>query len=337
VSSQTAVRNLNISAVIPLWNGAKLLGPLLDSLACQTLAPAEILVVDNGSTDGGPALALGRGARVIAMGSNAGFAAAVNRGIAEASGDWIAVLNTDVTLAPDYFEKLAARGAWFATGRILQARDPSRLDATFDLISRAATSWRAGHGAPCTPAFQQTRAISSVPWTAGLFRAEIFRRVGVLDTGFESYLEDVDFALRSAALGFTGEYVPEAIAYHVGSASLGRWHAGVVRRIARNQVFLLARHYPRRLLLAWLWPILVGQLLWGLVALRHGAGVAWCRGKLEGLWRFARVRALSTPLAPQILAGIVLPQERLIRQLQPAAGCDRFWRVYFLLTGAEAE
>ena len=326
-----------ISVVIPLWNREQLLDSLLDSLSRQTLPPAEILVVDNGSDDGAPALARRRGARVIPMGYNAGFAAAVNRGIAEVSGEWTAVLNTDVTLAPDYFEKLAARGAWFATGRILQQQDPTRLDATFDLLSRAATSWRAGHGGPYGPAFQQSRAISSAPWTAVLFRTEIFHRVGILEASFESYLEDVDFGLRAAALGFTGEYVPAAVAYHVGSASLGRWHAEVVRRTARNQIFLLARHYPRRLLLRWLWPILAGQLLWGLVALRHGAGLAWCRGKIEGLWRFRALRARSQPLAPQLLANVIRLQERLLRELQPAAGGNLYWRLYFLLTGSAAK
>ncbi|MGP8243825.1 MAG: glycosyltransferase family 2 protein [Bryobacteraceae bacterium] len=326
-----------ISAIVPLWNGEQLLESLLDSLACQTVPPAEILVVDNSSADGGPALAQRRGARVIPMGYNAGFAAAVNRGIAEVSTEFTAVLNTDVTLDPDYFEKLAARGAWFATGRILKQQDPARLDATFDLLSRAATSWRAGNGLPYDSAFQQARAISSAPWTAALFRTEIFSRVGMLDTSFESYLEDVDFGLRAAALGLTGEYVPEAVAYHVGSASLGRWHHAVVRRIARNQVFLLARHYPRRLLLRWLWPILAGQSLWGLVALRHGAGLAWCRGKLEGLWRFRALRARSQPLPPQVLGDVIRPQERLLRLLQPAAGRDLYWRLYFLLTGSGAE
>jgi len=330
--------NVNrISVIIPLWNGEKLLGSLLDSLALQTLAPAEILVVDNGSTDGAAALALRRGARVISMGYNAGFAAAVNRGIAEVSGEWTAVLNTDVTLAPDYFERLTAHGAWFATGRILQQHDPTRLDATFDLLSRAATSWRAGYGGPYGPAFQQARAIWSAPWTAVLFRTEIFRRVGMLEASFESYLEDVDFGLRSAALGFTGEYVAEAVAWHVGSASLGRWHPEVVRRTARNQVFLLARHYPQRLLLRWFWPILAGQLLWGLVALRHGAGLAWGRGKIEGLWRFRKLRARSHPLPPQLLQDVIRPQERLLRELQPAVGANLYWRLYFLLTASGAE
>src|SRR6516162_10210851 len=97
---------MSISAVIPLWNGCELLARLLAGLDAQTEPPAEIIVVDNGSTDGGPQLARSRGARVIALGRNAGFAGAVNRGIQEAAGEWIAVLNTDVELAPDYFARL---------------------------------------------------------------------------------------------------------------------------------------------------------------------------------------------------------------------------------------
>ena len=72
---------MNISAIVPVWNGRDLLARLLDTLEAQTRPAAELLVVDNGSTDGAPELARARGARVIAMGRNAGFAAAVNRGI----------------------------------------------------------------------------------------------------------------------------------------------------------------------------------------------------------------------------------------------------------------
>ena len=118
------------------------------------------------------------------------------------------------------------------------------------------------------------------PATAALFRMELFARVGMLDTAFESYLEDVDFGLRCGLAGLAGVYVPGAVAYHWGSASLGAWSARVVRLIARNQVYLVQKHYPLR---RYWWPILVGQLLWGLVALRHGTGWAFLRGKLDGL------------------------------------------------------
>ena len=243
---------------------------------------AELLIIDNGSTDGAPDLARARGARVIAMGRNAGFAAAVNRGIREASHPLVAILNSDVELAPDYLEKLAAVNAPFATGKILS---PSGLlDGTFDLTCRGATTWRGGAGHPDAPPFDQPRDIASPPWTAVLYRAEVFRQVGLLEESFESYLEDVDFGLRCAAQRITGRYVPDARAVHLGSATLGRWHPETVRRMARNQLLLAARHYAAR----HLWPVLVAQFLWGAVAIRHGRGLAWARGKFQGLRQFSR-------------------------------------------------
>ncbi|MGA9628206.1 MAG: glycosyltransferase family 2 protein, partial [Bryobacteraceae bacterium] len=239
---------MSITAIVPVWNGRELLERLLASLEAQTEAAAELLVVDNGSTDGAPELARARGARVIPMGRNAGFAAAVNRGIRESRGEWIAVLNSDVELAPDYFAKLLAAcsaDTWFATGKILAAASDHRIDATFDLLCRGGAAWRVGNGRADGPASSLARPIWSAPWTAALFRAELFQRVGLLEESFESYLEDVDFGLRSAAQGLAGQYVPEALAWHRGSATLGRWHPETVRRMARNQLLLLARHYPR--------------------------------------------------------------------------------------------
>ena len=292
---------MSVAVVIPVWNGREMLGRLLDSLGAQTTPVAEVLVVDNGSSDGAPELAARRGARVIPVGRNAGFAAAVNRGIQSAHADWIAVLNSDVELAPDYLARLIDCGGWFATGKILSASDPTRIDGTFDLVSRAATAWRVGHGRLDAPEFSRPQPIWTAPWTAAVFRATLFERVGLLDDLFESYLEDVDFGLRCAEYSLAGEYVPTAIAWHQGSATLGRWHPETVRRISRNQVFLLARHYPRHLLWKWAWPILVGQLLWGGVALRHGAALEWLKGKWQGLRGFSGVRRGAAPAGLDVL------------------------------------
>ena len=76
---------------------------------------------------------------------------------------------------------------------------------------------------------------------------------------------------------------PAAVAWHRGSATLGAWNSDTVRLIARNQVLLAAKYFrgqPR-------WPIVAGQLLWGFLALRHGRGLSYIRGKISGL-RFAR-------------------------------------------------
>jgi GT2 family glycosyltransferase len=311
-----------ITAIVPVWNGREHLAGLLDSLDAQTLRAGEVLAIDNGSTDGAPELARDRGARVIAMGRNAGFAPAVNRGIREARGDWVAILNSDVELAPDYFEKLVTAGARFATGKILSADRTCgvTLDATFDLTSRGATTWRAGAGLPDAAPFDREREIASAPFTAVLFRADVFRAVGMLDESFESYLEDAEFGLRCAEHGIVGRYVSQACAVHIGSASLGRWHPETVRRIARNQLLLASLHFPAR---NW-WPVLVGQLLWGAVALRHGAGIAWLRGKCEGMrgFRFALKD-------PKVLEYLLRSNEQFIR----TTSADSYWRLYFLLTG----
>jgi GT2 family glycosyltransferase len=332
---------MTISAVIPILNGREWLETLLGSLDAQTLPASEVLAVDNGSTDGAPDLARRRGARVVEMGRNAGFAAAVNRGIRESRGEWIAALNSDVELAPDYFAKLtaaaSARDAWFATGKILKAGTTDRLDGSFDLMCRGGAAWRAGNGRADQPVFSEERPIRSAPWTAALFRAELFRRIGLLEESFESYLEDVDFGMRCALEGLAGVYEPAAAAWHRGSATLGAWHPETVRRMARNQVWLVARHYPEPVPPRYWWPIFAAQGLWGLVALRHGAGFAWLRGKWQGLRRFPEARERIARGDAGRLRELLRENEAAIRQMQTACGYDLYWRLYFLLTHGEAK
>src|SRR5580698_3366526 len=132
---------LRVAIVIPTWNKAGLLAQALQSLRTQTHPVDRVIVVDNGSTDDSATVAASEGAHVIALGKNTGFAAAVNRGIREAAGsEFICVLNNDVTLAPDWLElliqKLETVGAWFATGKLLDARERQRIDGSFDAVCR---------------------------------------------------------------------------------------------------------------------------------------------------------------------------------------------------------
>jgi len=321
------------TAVIPTWNRRDLLLNLFESLAAQTRPFDEIIVVDNGSTDNSAELAERAGARVLRMGRNSGFAAAVNRGIEAAETDWIAILNNDVTLKPDWLEKLLAvatlEDACFASGKILQAADPSRLDGTFDEISRGACASRCGSGKPDAPAWSQPRRIRFAPMTAAIFRRQLFRDLGGLDETFGSYMEDVDFGLRCALAGREGSYVPSAVAYHRGSATLGGWSKDTVWCIARNQVLLAAKHFggqPR-------WPIVAGQLLWGLLALRHGRGTAYLRGKLAGMRDARRMERVSTnEYTSKDLARVLEASEAQILALARETGFDSYWRAYFWLS-----
>jgi GT2 family glycosyltransferase len=333
----------DVTAVVPVWNGRALVERLLASLQAQTHRVAETLMVDNGSDDGAPEAAEQLGARVIRLGSNTGFAHAVNLGIQECTTEWVAILNSDVVLTPEWLERLlqAARGseAWFATGKILDSSRPEKIDGTYDALCRGGCAWRVGQSRSDGPEFSVARQIWSAPGTASLFRTELFRRIGLFDEIFESYLEDVDFGLRCACRNYAGRYEPSAVAYHQGSAALGKWHSEVVRRISRNQVFLVAKYYPRRLLLGLAWQILVAQALWGLVALRHGAFLAFLGGKIEGLKGISatRARCAGFDIKPGPLAKILRDSEREIRRVQRMTGLDWYWRVYFLLASGGAD
>ena len=298
-----------ISAVVPTWNRADLLRRAL----CSLEGADEVIVVDNGSTE---PLDIGR-ARLLRLDRNYGFAYAVNRGLEVARGDWVAVINNDVVLAPGYLEELRATGADFSTGLILQEGAPDRVDAAFDLLTRGGLACRVGQGRPAAE-FQTEREIQFAPWTAVLLRRAVLDRVGLLDESFESYMEDVEFGLRCGLAGIRGRFVPRAQAFHRGSATLGPWHPETVRRLSRNQLLLTAKHFPRD----WIWQagcsLVLGQIWWGLNAVRRGCGSAWWQGKREG-WRAWRTRRPSHQAPWAVLRASE-------RQLQQCA-VGWFWKV----------
>ena len=334
---QTVAVLMKVAAVVPHWNRRDLLQTLLANLAQQTRRFDEIIVVDNGSTDDSVAVAERAGARVIRLDRNLGFAPAVNRGIHSTQVDWIAILNNDVTLAPDWLEQLLAatekEPVWFATGKTLMAGDPSRIDGAFDAISRGACACRCGSGKPDGPFWNEPRRIRMAPMTAALFQRRLFDEIGSLDESFGSYLEDVDFGIRCAIGERWGVYVPAAVAYHQGSSTWGQWHKYSVRLIARNQVLLKAKYFgglsP--------WPIMAGQLLWGLVALCHGCAGAYLQGKMAGM-RVARSIPAQRQASENIEAFVkvvafIKESERTILEVQQQTGFDRYWRAYFWLRG----
>lgn len=324
-----------VAAIIPHWNRRELLQELLTSLNLQTRRFDEIIVIDNGSTDDSVAMAQQAGAYVLSLNQNLGFAAAVNRGIATTEADWVAILNNDVTLQPDWLEHLLKNNGdpniHFVTGKILRTADPKIIDGTYDEISRGACAHRCGADQLDGPFWNQTQTIRMAPMTAALFKRDLFRELGTLDETFRSYLEDVDFGIRCGRAGKRGMYIPQAVAHHRGSSTLGRWNKDTVWLIARNQV-LLARKYFRGQALA---PLLVGQLLWGMVALRHGLGWAYLTGKLAGLGQaLTTTETRENNPAHAQFGEWIRASESEIFQITNHAKNQRsiYWRLYFWLS-----
>jgi hypothetical protein len=318
-----------VTAVIPNWNGGNRLRRVLDDLAAQTHPVARVVIVDNASTDGSEQQP---DADVISLPTNTGFAHAVNAGIAATTTEYVAILNNDVELPPEWLSVLLASlpaGNWFATGKILSARNHGVIDATFDAIARSRCPWRCGSGKPVSSVWDQPRVIHAAPLTAALYRTELFRKTGPLDERFESYLEDVDLGIRCGLAGLQGLYVPQAICYHWGSATLGVWHPETVRLLARNQRYLAAKYPPGTWLSRTGWKILAGQLLWGMVATRYSCLLPWLQGRFQGNLPGEQVTA---SVDFDKLEQLLFEDEKCIKELQKSQGFDLYWRLYFALT-----
>jgi GT2 family glycosyltransferase len=283
-----------VSAIIPTWNRADLLQSILSSLGKQTRPPGQIIVVDNGSTDATQLVAREYDADLAVFPENRGFAVAVNEGIQRAKCEWILILNNDVLLEPEWLERLSSaaeqENALFAAGKLLQKDNLETLDGSWDLVSRAAYAWRCGWGRPDDAIWSTRRKIWFAPMTAALFHRRVFDRIGLLETRFESYYEDVDFGVRCALAGLQGIYEPAAVAVHMGKASFGKHAARIMFLTARNQVLLLAKHYPASTLRRFAWPILVGQLLALMAAAKQRHLLAAIQGKLEALRQWPTFR-----------------------------------------------
>lgn len=320
--------------MIPTWNRRDLLAQVLADLAAQRPEPPAVIVVDNGSTDGASETARCAGAQVIRFEENRGFAAAVNAGIRAAGTEWVAILNNDVRLDSGWLAALLHSAqreqAAFACGRILQQHDPRRIDATFDAVCRGGLALRCGSGRVDGPYWRQPRRIAIAPMTAALFRRDLFDRAGGLDESFGSYLEDVDFGLRVAAAGFEGWYEPEAVAWHLGSATFGAWKGDTVRLLARNQILLAHKHFAYH----WRCRVMAAQMLWGWSAWRRGLVSAWQAGRKEG-------RALVAEQPPAVsvdgMRRTIERSERLLREVQEETGWDWLWRIWFTFSGIAKE
>jgi GT2 family glycosyltransferase len=285
-----------VAVVIPSWNSAALLPALLDSLAASG-EEVELLVVDNGSRDGTLELLRKRGVEHVALPTNVGFAAAMNRGAAATSAPFVLGLNADTVVVSGAIGALAAALAADPSlggvqPRILQMEgdavgdpDAARLYSAGMALTRDGRAFEAGAGEPQSERWRRGREIFGVCGAACLLRRDLFTELGGYDESYVSFYEDVDLNVRARIAGRRFAYVPEAVVWHAGNAS---WQAGFerpgaenARLVARNRLTTQIKFVPPTTVP--LIAVVEGGSLWR--AARQGRLCATLRGKLEALAR----------------------------------------------------
>jgi GT2 family glycosyltransferase len=293
----------SVAVVIPSWNSVGLLPRCLDSLGGQGVA-LELLVVDNGSTDGSVAFLEEKGMPHVALPHNVGFAAAVNLGASRVEAAAILVLNADTALEPGCVGRLLhslAADRWLGgvQPRILQLEDGVAVDSAAiysagQALTRDGRAFEAGMGEPQRPSLLEPRQIFGVCGAACLLRRELFDQLGGYDERYFAFYEDVDLNVRAQIAGWRFEYVPEAVVWHVGNASwstgFSRPDADNARLVARNRLATQVKFMPVRAV-----PRICGVEAGSLLrAARQRRLLATLRGKFSALrWlpRLLRERA----------------------------------------------
>jgi hypothetical protein len=300
---------VKVAVVVPNRDGRPWLPGLLASLRAQTRPADRLVVVDDGSRDDSVAWLRGEGVEVVVRPASGGFAAAVNAGMATvAECDAIALVNTDVALAPDWLERTAAvleavSEAGSVATKMVAMSDPEIIDDAGDTLRRDGVCEQRGRGRrDASGRFDTAVEVWGACAGAALYRRRALDAVGGFDESYVMYLEDVDVALRLRLAGWTCRYEP-VVARHAGASSgapVGYW-------VARNTLVLVARWFP------WRWApfVVYRQASWLVGAARRGV----LREHVRGL-------AAALPLLPSA----VRARRRGVREAMERAVPARPWR-----------
>src|SRR5215217_3425945 len=307
----------SVAVAIPCWNGRRWLDGCLASIDGQSRAPDELIVVDNGSSDGAPARVreLWPDAHVIELGRNTGFAGAANTAMRQARAEAVALVNQDVRLEPDWLERACAalerepRAGSVAT-KMLQLGERSLVYDAGDVLRRDGACEQRGRFERDDGRFDEQGEVFGACAGAALYRRAAVVAAGGFDERLFLYLEDVDLALRLRMAGWICVYEP-AVALHAGEGSGPPPERPVHAWAERNTLLLVARAFP------WRWAPLVAyrQVAWTCYALRerrhraHVEGAAAAVPLLPAMWRERRrlrrsaVVAVEDAVPPHSLRG----------------------------------
>lgn len=280
-----------IGIVCVTYSPGETLESFLDSVGTSYRGPTDVVLADNGSTDGSIESAEQRaGVRVLRTGGNLGFGTAANRGasIIDRAAEFVLVANPDVVLHPGSLDELLAAALRHPQAGALGPAILTPEGELYPSARRLPTIWLgAGHAVlgwawPTNPWTRQYRAENAqvheraAGWLSGsclLLRRKAFEQIAGFDERYFMYFEDVDLGLRMQQAGWQSVYVPDAVVTHIGGHAAEQQGARMVAEHHRSAYRYLADRHPAR----WQAPIRLALR----AALRLRAAVAIRSGRVS--------------------------------------------------------
>lgn len=221
-----------VSFIIPSYRGADILPACLHTVLGQrTCRSFEIIVVDDGSRDESAEMVRRNfpGVKVVERRRNRGPAAAKNLGAAEAAGRYLAFLDNDVELHPDWLEAMVSRlererEAGACASHILLHGEGAILNSTGGMVNLLGYAWDRGIFNPDSGSYRFQDRVMYACSAAMMARREAFEEAGGFDERFRYLFEDADLGWRMNLMGYKVLYEPRAVAWHRLSSTMGgRW------------------------------------------------------------------------------------------------------------------
>jgi GT2 family glycosyltransferase len=273
---------MRVTAVMLAYGPEPWLADAVEAVLASTGVEVDLVLVDNGTSS--PAIddIKGKpGVRVLRPAGNTGYAGGCQLGAAEATGEYLAFVNSDAIVAPPALAALAAvaaePGVGAAMGSIRLADTPELINTAGNPLHFAGLSWAGGNGEPASR-YAVRRRVPSVSGCCFVVHRSVWQRLGGFAPEYFAYHEDAELSLRMWQQGLTVEYVPDAVVRHHYEFSRNDLKYYLVER---NRLVTLLTAYQARTLLLLAPALALTEAAMLAAALAGG----WVRPKLRG-WRW---------------------------------------------------
>lgn len=283
---------MKVSVVTPNYNGDRFLKTFFESLNDDSEMIGEVIIVDNGSEDNSKeyikANSFNFPVTLIENSENLGFAPAVNQGIKKARYEYVFSLNNDTEVRKGSIRALvdlisSDDSIFSVQAKMLQYKNKQLIDDVGDEYNLLAWTKKTGENHK-SEEFSAIKEIFSACAGAAMYKRSLLDEIGMFDDNFFAYMEDVDLAIRSRIYGYRNLLCPDAVVYHIGSATSGsRYNEFKVRLAARNNVWVVYKNFPVPLKVLNFIFLFLGFFIKYLFFVKKGFGSTYIAGIREGL------------------------------------------------------